>query len=78
MFTNSTYINLVTEVTAAQQRLFLQYQSSRNDFDVVIVGSGVGGGILADDLTERVGTAKRILLLDAGSFIYSTHVYNMC
>ncbi len=37
----------------------------------------MGGGILADDLAERVGGAKRILLLEAGSFIYPTHVYNM-
>ena len=78
VFTRSTYTNLVTEESAAQQRLFLQYLGPRNDFDIVIVGSGMGGGILADDLAERVGGSKRILLLEAGSFIYPTHVYNMC
>ena len=77
VFTRSTYSNLVTEESAAQQRLFLQYLGPRNDFDIVIVGSGMGGGILADDLAERVGDSKRILLLEAGSFIYPTHVYNM-
>ena len=77
VFTRSTYANLVTEESAAQQRLFLQYLGPRNDFDIVIVGSGMGGGILADDLAERVGGSKRILLLEAGSFIYPTHVYNM-
>jgi hypothetical protein len=78
VFTSSTYNNLVTETTAAQQRLFLQYLGPRNDFDIVIVGSGMGGGILADDLAERVGSSKRILLLEAGSYVYPTHVYNMC
>lgn len=78
VFTRSTYANLVCESTAAQQRLVLQYQGPRNDFDIVIVGSGMGGGILADDLAERVGDAQRILLLEAGSFIYPTHVYNLC
>lgn len=78
VFTSSTYNNLVTEATAGQQRLFLQYLGPRNDFDIVIVGSGMGGGILADDLAERVGGSKRILLLEAGSFVYPTHVYNMC
>jgi hypothetical protein len=77
-FSVSTYVNLVSESTAAQQRLFLQYMSPRNDFDIIIVGSGVGGGILADDLAERVGKFKRILLLEAGSFVYPTHVYNIC
>ena len=37
----------------------------------------MGGGILADDLADRLGHSHRILVLDAGSFIYPTHVYNM-
>src|ERR687893_295088 len=77
-FTPSTYPNFVSERTAAQERLFLQYRGPRDDFDIVVVGSGVGGGVLADDLAERLGTHKRILVLEAGSFIYPTHVYNMC
>lgn len=32
--------------------------------------------MLADDLADRLGRQKRILLLEAGSFIYPTHVYN--
>jgi hypothetical protein len=77
-FTPSTYVNLVSAATAAQARLFLQYIGPRDDFDIVIVGSGIGGGILADDLADRVGGHKRILVLEAGSFIYPTHVYNVC
>jgi choline dehydrogenase-like flavoprotein len=77
-FTPSTYSNLVSAATAGQERLFLQYIGPRDDFDVVVVGSGIGGGVLADDLAERLGQQKRILVLEAGSFLYPTHVYNVC
>lgn len=77
-FNSSTYVNFVSEQTTARERLFLQYMGSRDDFDIIIVGSGIGGGALADDLAERYGSQKRILVLEAGSFIYPTHVYNFC
>jgi len=77
-FTNETYVNLVSQATKAQERLVRQYQGTRSDFDIAIVGSGMGGGILADDLADRVGRSRRILLLEAGSFVYPTHVYNLC
>lgn len=78
MFSASTYANFVSALSAAQERLFLQYIGPRNDFDIIVVGSGVGGGVLADTLAETLGETKRILLLEAGSFVYPTHVYNMC
>jgi hypothetical protein len=77
-FLPSTYGNLVSESTRGQERLFLQYIGPRSDFDIIIVGSGIGGGILADDLAERLGGSRRILVLEAGSFVYPTHVYNIC
>ena len=77
-FNASTYANFVSASSAAQERLFLQYIGPRNDFDIIIVGSGIGGGVLADDLADRLGDQKRILVLEAGSFIYPTHVYNLC
>ncbi len=77
-FTPTTYVNFVSASSTAQERLFLQYIGPRNDFDIIIVGSGIGGGVLADDLADRVGKQKRILVLEAGSFIYPTHVYNIC
>lgn len=76
-FNASTYVNFVSESSAAQERLFLQYIGPRDDFDIIIVGSGIGGGVLADDLADRLGDRKRILALEAGSFIYPTHVYNL-
>jgi len=77
-FDSSQYVNLVSQSSEAQQRLFLQYMGPRDDFDIIIVGSGMGGGVLADDLADRMGGHKRILVLEAGSFLYPTHVYNMC
>lgn len=77
-FDASQYANFIAAATPSQSRLFLQYMGPRDDFDIIIVGSGIGGGILADDLAERLGGHKRILVLEAGSFVYPTHVYNLC
>lgn len=77
-FNSSTYANLVSSTSPTHQRLFPQYSDSNNDFDIIIIGSGIGGGVLADDLADRIGTNKRILVLEAGSYIYPTHVYNIC
>jgi choline dehydrogenase-like flavoprotein len=77
-FTSSTYENFVSTSSTSQSRLFPQYKGYRNDFEIVVVGSGVGGGILADDLADRLGTQKRILVLEAGSYLFPTHVFNIC
>ncbi len=74
---HSNYVNLVTERPQAHTRLIRDYDGSNRDFDYIIVGSGMGGGLLADDLADRLGGSRRILVLDAGSFIYPTHVYNI-
>jgi GMC oxidoreductase len=72
------YENLVSAASAAQARLFPQYEGSRNDFDIIIIGSGVGGGVLADALADGFGKTRRILVLEAGSYLFPTHVYNVC
>jgi hypothetical protein len=46
-FSASTYRNLVTESPAGRERLIRTYASDRADFDVIIIGSGVGGGVPA-------------------------------
>ncbi|HEX2547933.1 MAG TPA: GMC oxidoreductase [Ramlibacter sp.] len=76
-FTRHSYPGLVCEQSQAQQRLFRHYRGAGNAFDVVVVGSGMGGGVLADDLVERLGARKRILVVEAGSFLFPTHVYNV-
>ena len=60
-----------TEFHAGSQDRLLSYDGS----DSVTAGSGIGGGVLADDLADIVGKQERILL-EAGSFVYPTHVYN--
>lgn len=71
------YVNLVAEKTQAHTRLVRDYDGGNPDFDFIVIGSGMGGGILADDLADRLGSHKRILVLDVGSFVYPTHVYNI-
>lgn len=73
----NNYPNLVAEKPQAHTRLIRDYDGANRDFDYIIIGSGMGGGILADDLADRLGQSHRILVLDAGSFIYPTHVYNI-
>jgi hypothetical protein len=73
----NNYVNLVTEKPQAHTRLIRDYDGDNKDFDFIIIGSGIGGGILADDLADRLGQSHRILVLDAGSFIYPTHIYNI-
>jgi hypothetical protein len=46
------YENFVAADSQAGQRLIRQYMGMRTDFDIVIVGSGVGGGVLADTLAS--------------------------
>jgi len=77
-FHANTYANFVASSGAANAKLFPQYSESRSDFDIIIIGSGIGGGILADDLADRLGNSRRILVLEAGSYLYPTHVYNIC
>ena len=78
-FTPDKYEGFVSKQSVAQQRLIDQYSGSSADFDIIVVGSGMGGGILADDLVERLaGHGKRMLVLEAGSYLFPTHVYNFC
>lgn len=42
-------------------------------YDYIIVGSGIGGGILAEELVKK---QKRVLLIERGGLIFSTHVCN--
>ena len=73
----NNYANLVAEKPQAHSRLIRDYDGTNKDFDFIIIGSGMGGGVLADDLADRLSKSHRILVLEAGSFIYPTHVYNI-
>ena len=47
------YANLVSQETEAHTRLIRDYDGANPDFDCIVVGSGMGGGIVADDLADR-------------------------
>ena len=72
----NNYANMVSQFSEAHTRLIRDYDGPNPDFDYIIVGSGIGGGTVADDLADR-NPGKRILVVDAGSFVYPTHVYNI-
>lgn len=79
-FQPGTYQGLITERAKAQDRLVSEYGGNAYDgnnvFDVVIIGSGMGGGLLADAVVEQ--GQRRVLVLEAGSYLLPTHVYNVC
>jgi len=40
----------------------------------VVIGSGMGGGVLADALSDA---GRPVLVLEAGSLLYPTHITNL-
>src|SRR5258706_4620520 len=47
-------------------------------FDVIVIGSGMFGGYIADKLYRRgEDIGLRVLVIEAGSFLLPTHVQNM-
>lgn len=42
--------------------------------DVIVIGSGIGGGILADQLSDL---GLEVLVLEAGSYLFPTHIANL-
>ena len=63
----NNYANLVSQQSEAHTRLIRDYNGPNSNFDYIVIGSGMGGGILADDLADR-NKQRRILVVDAGSF----------
>ncbi|KAI5458303.1 hypothetical protein BGZ63DRAFT_363579 [Mariannaea sp. PMI_226] len=49
------------------------YLGKLNAYDYIIVGSGFGGGPLAEILSQR---KKKVLLIERGGLIFSNHVLN--
>lgn len=68
------YDNLRTQNTQAQQDTVPANTDESVLYDTIIVGSGMGGGVLADALSDA---GKRVLVLDAGSLLYPTHITNL-
>ena len=46
---NNNYANLVSENSQAHTRLIRDYDGVNPDFDTIVIGSGIGGGTVADE-----------------------------
>jgi len=51
-------------------------ENSGPEFDAVVIGSGMYGAYCASKI-YRLHTSKRVLVLDAGSFLVSEHIQNL-
>ncbi|KAL2817698.1 hypothetical protein BDW59DRAFT_165854 [Aspergillus cavernicola] len=67
------FAGLVVENGIVAQTL-LKRDLGNIHYDVIVVGSGMGGGILASALADR---GKNVLVLEAGPLLFPTHVGNL-
>src|SRR5215472_1833568 len=65
---------LVTENGIVAQRLVNRNLDGTIVYDVIVIGSGMGGGVLASALADA---GASVLLLEAGSYLFPTHVGNL-
>ena len=69
--------SLVVDTPSPARRIF-DPSPDRPDADIIIVGSGVGGGVLAYELAAlRPERPLRILVLEAGGYLFPTHIGNL-
>lgn len=71
---------VVLDDSAAARHYFPATTDDTARYDVIIVGSGAGGGSLAYELSGRPwrgGPAPRVLVLEAGGFLLGTHTGNL-
>ncbi|MEL7353443.1 MAG: GMC family oxidoreductase [Cyanobacteria bacterium J06560_5] len=65
---------LRTENPAIAQMFFQPDLDENKLHDVIVIGSGAGGGILADQLSDR---GLDVLVLEAGSYLFPSHIANL-
>lgn len=69
----SVYDELTQSRNVLAERLFTR-ENLEQVFDVVIIGSGMGGGVLANRLADL---GINVAVLEAGSMLFPTHIGNL-
>lgn len=65
---------LLVESGYVQNLFFTPNLDESRLFDVIVIGSGVGGGIVADQLSDM---GLSVLVLEAGGYLFPSHVANL-
>ncbi len=65
--------NLLNEETDFSRRYVPSNLDTDQEYDVIVVGSGMGGGILADQLSD---SGVSVLVVEAGSVHLPSHIGN--
>ena len=68
------YDNLQTGEDEAAQRYLHSNHDETIHYDLIVIGSGMVGGVVALNAAQR---GRRVLLLEAGKLEFSTHTYNL-
>jgi choline dehydrogenase-like flavoprotein len=65
---------VIVERGVVPQRFFVRNLDTMHQYDVLVVGSGMGGGLLASRLAD---SGADVLLVEAGPYLFPTHVGNL-
>lgn len=65
---------VLKENNRVQQLFFPPNLDENKLYDVIVIGSGIGGGVLADQLSDF---GLDVLVLEAGSYLFPSHVGNL-